>query len=314
MVKLLDVTKSYGKNPGVKNISLNVKSGQIVGLLGANGAGKTTTIKLITGYFMPQNGSVEICGTNMEDEPEKAKACVGYLPEDTPLYRDMTVEEYLVFTAQLKKADVEGLEEIVKKTGLAEVYKRPIKNLSKGYRQRVGMAQALVGNPQVLVLDEPTNGFDPKQRSEIRALIKEIAGDKAVILSSHILSEVESICDHVIVLGGGEVVASGTPQQLSAAVSGVKTLVLEVQGSAEKAKAAIKTLKGIKNIKEIPTANSNICKLEVETAKDKDIRTELFYALAEARLPIMALAEQTASLESMFLQLTAKEDEESKKK
>ena len=218
MIEVSNLTKKYGKHTAVDDLSFQVEKGQIYGFLGPNGAGKSTTMNIITGYLAATEGTVKINGHDVLKEPEEAKKCIGYLPELPPLYMDMTVGEYLCFVAELKKVPskdrVDQIEEIMEKTGVTEMKDRLIKNLSKGYKQRVGLAQALIGYPEVIILDEPSVGLDPKQIIEMREFIRSLANEHTVILSSHILSEVQAVCDHIMIIAHGKLVASDSPENL----------------------------------------------------------------------------------------------------
>lgn len=310
MIEVKDLVKCYGNHVAVDHLSFRVEKGQIYGFLGPNGAGKSTTMNMITGYLASNGGSVVINGHDILEEPEEAKKCIGYLPEQPPLYMDMTVQECLRFTAELKavpKAEcTEMITDIMNLLGLAEVKDRLVKNLSKGYRQRVGLGQALVGNPEILILDEPTVGLDPKQIIEIRSLIKDLSIEHTVILSSHILSEVSAICDQILIISHGKLVACDTPANLGQSMEGTATLelsVLDVDGKvgtlfAEKFEDRV-LAKG-KREGDVWTGT-----LQVEGSAD--IRPELFYMLADADCPILELKQDKMSLEDIFLELTGDE-------
>lgn len=308
MIEVENLTKKYGSHTAVDHLSFRIGRGVIYGFLGPNGAGKSTTMNMMTGYIAATEGSVKINGYDILKEPEKAKKAIGYLPELPPVYADMTVYEYLKFVAELKKVPKaernEQINDIMKQTRVDDVRDRLIKNLSKGYKQRVGLAQAMIGYPEVIILDEPTVGLDPKQIIEIRELIRELAKKHTVILSSHILSEVSAVCDHIMIISKGKLVASDTPEGLMAMMKGGRQLTLSVKGE----KAALEEiLKGLSQIKEYSftdTKEENVVRVTLSTEGDADIREELFYWLAEAKMPIMELTVVEKSLEDVFLELT----------
>ncbi|MDE6432711.1 MAG: ABC transporter ATP-binding protein [Lachnospiraceae bacterium] len=328
MIEVNGIVKQYGSHLAVDHLSFRVEKGQIYGFLGPNGAGKSTTMNIITGYLASNEGTVVINGHDILEEPEEAKKCIGYLPEIPPLYPDMTVLEYLHFVAGLKNVqkseEEEILADIIEKTYLTSVEDRLIKNLSKGYKQRVGLAQALVGNPEILILDEPTVGLDPKQIIEIRSLIKELAKDHTVILSSHILSEVSAICDQIMIIAHGRLVACDTPENLSRSVAGTTTLKLSILDREQKAERLITEHFGDRadisesDKKDIPDRESESSSLKtsekeandfiwqgtVETEGHTDIREELFYLLADAKCPLLEMTQSKLSLEDIFLELT----------
>ena len=307
MIEVKHLTKKYGTHLAVDDLSFTIEKGRIYGFLGPNGAGKSTTMNIMTGYIGASSGEVIINGHNILEEPEKAKKCIGYLPEIPPLYLDMTVSEYLYFAAELKKipkadrnAQVIKVMELIK---LVDMKNRLIKNLSKGYRQRVGLAQAILGYPEVIILDEPTVGLDPKQIIEIRDLIKSLKQKHTVILSSHILSEVSAVCDYVMIIAKGQLVASDTPENLSKLMLGSNTVTCTVHGTRKQLVPALNALDA-KEIQYENTPNEEQIKVKITTEKDKDIREELFYALAKANCPILELTSSSMSLEDVFLELT----------
>ena len=252
MIEVRNLTKKYGDHLAVDNLSFRVEKGQIYGFLGPNGAGKTTTMNIITGYLAPSEGTVTVNGKDIQKEPEEAKKCIGYLPELPPLYVDMTVKEYLKFVAELKKVPVKEREkqiaEVMEMTYITDMQGRLIKNLSKGYRQRVGLAQAILGYPEVIILDEPTVGLDPKQIIEIRDLIRKLGENHTVILSSHILSEVSAVCDHIMIIAHGKLVASDSPEGLQKLQSGSTELKLTVKGSYEQVQSALSAISEIEAV------------------------------------------------------------------
>lgn len=308
MIQVENLVKKYGNHTAVDDLSFTVEKGQIYGFLGPNGAGKSTTMNIMTGYIAASSGTVTINGYDILKEPVKAKQCIGYLPELPPLYTDMTVWEYLMFVAELKKIprDVRAghVEAIIGKMQLDDVEERLIKNLSKGYKQRVGLAQALIGYPEVIILDEPMVGLDPKQIIEMRDLIKSLSEEHTVILSSHILSEISAVCDHIMIIAHGKLVASDSPENLQKLMSGSMELELEVKGSAAAVKAALQKISQIDRIEENTEASKNIAKLKVISKENADIREQVFYALAEAKLPILEMTHAEKSLEDIFLELT----------
>ncbi len=303
MIEVDQLVKSYGAHKAVQNVSFRVEEGQIVGLLGPNGAGKSTTMNVITGYLTPDSGSVRIQGIDIQKNPEKAKRQIGYLPEIPPLYLDMTVQEYLKFVASLKKIPVKEqkkeIDRVTEALFIQEKKTRLIKNLSKGYRQRVGFASALLGNPPVLILDEPTVGLDPNQMIEIRQFIKELGKEHTVILSSHILSEVSAICDHIIIIDKGTVVAQDTPEGLSNAFSGKNQIHMLIDGEIEQVKDVLKRC---------PLFTS----FEAKLSEDGLIGKKLFFYMAKEQLPVYQLSYDNLSLEEVFLKVTREDETEVK--
>ena len=305
MIEVSHLTKKYGSHLAVEDLSFTVEDGQIYGLLGPNGAGKSTIMNILTGYLAATGGEVTVAGHPLPEEADKAKACIGYLPEQPPLYPEMTVQEYLDFVAQLKgvpKAErrTQTLK-AARRTGLEEVLPRLIRSLSKGYRQRVGIAQALLGSPRLIILDEPTVGLDPAQVIEIRRLIRELGKTHTVILSSHILSEVQAVCSQVLILSGGHLVATGTPEQLSARLSG---------GSREAVLRAVQGVPGISGVQIVDEHDGQIT-FTAESADNTDRRAAVSQALTEARCTVLALAAESKSLEEVFLALTGDKAEPS---
>ncbi len=308
MIEIISLSKQYGKKKALDNISFSVKKGEILGFLGPNGAGKSTTMNIITGYLSSTSGTVTVDGYDILDKPNEVKRRIGYLPEQPPLYMDMTVEEYLDFVFDLKKikgsSKKEHISEIVERVGIAEVYKRRISHLSKGYKQRVGLAQALLGNPEVLILDEPTVGLDPKQIIEIRNVIKELGKEHTVILSSHILSEISAVCERVIIIKDGKIVAEDTPENLSKEHSKA-VLSLRVMGEEEAVVSAIEGTEGVAAVTVVGEADGAV-DVEVEAAGDLDseFSKRLFFALANNNLPILMQKTTEATLEDVFIELT----------
>lgn len=314
MIEVRNLTKKYGKHTAVDHLSFRVEKGQIYGFLGPNGAGKSTTMNIITGYLAATEGTVKINGYDVLKEPEEAKKCMGYLPELPPLYMDMTVGEYLDFVAQLKKVKAkeraEQIAEIMEKTGISDMKGRLIKNLSKGYKQRVGLAQALVGYPEVIILDEPSVGLDPKQIIEMREFIRSLAKDHTVILSSHILSEVKAVCDHIMIISHGKLVASDSPENLQKMMGGSSELQLHVLGRAEEVMNVLSTLAYVKSVEQEEAEETGCVKVIITTDQSVDVREQVFYKLAEAHLPIMSMKKAEKSLEDIFLELTGEDTPE----
>ena len=307
LIEVKNLVKKYGNHLAVDHLNFTIEEGHIYGFLGPNGAGKSTTMNIMTGYLGATEGEVLINGHDILKEPEEAKKQIGYLPELPPLYMEMTVREYLEFVAELKgiakNKREESINEVEKMVKIWEVENRLIRNLSKGYRQRVGLAQAVLGYPPIIILDEPTVGLDPKQIIEIRDLIKSLGKKHTVILSSHILSEVSAVCDYVMIIAKGQLVASDTPENLSKLMLGSNTVTCTVHGTRKQLVPALNALDA-KEIQYENTPNEEQIKVKITTEKDKDIREELFYALAKANCPILELTSSSMSLEDVFLELT----------
>ena len=304
MIKIDHLVKNYGSFCAVDDISFEVKQGEIVGLLGPNGAGKSTTMNILTGYLSSTLGSVEINGINILDNPLEAKKLIGYLPEQPPLYPDMTVEEYLNFTYDLKGCTLnreKHLEEICDVVKIKDVYKRLIGNLSKGYRQRVGIAQALVGNPEVIIFDEPTVGLDPKQIIEIRNLIRTLGKKHTVILSTHILGEVQAVCDRILIINKGKLVADELTGNITRAVQSNRRFNAKICGPAKEILAALKDKPGIAHIEQLAEREGDATTFMIESAVGVDIRKTLFYTLAERNWPLVGLEALGMNLEDIFI-------------
>ena len=308
MIEVKNLVKSYGGAPVVDDLSFTVESGQIYGFLGPNGAGKSTTMNILTGYIGMTSGQVTINGYDLLEEPEKARRSIGYLPEQPPLYMDMTAREYLEFAAELKripKAErFDAVEQVIGLTKIGSLQDRLIKNLSKGYRQRVGLAQAILGFPEIIILDEPTVGLDPRQIIEIRDLIKSLAGDHTVILSSHILSEVQEICDQILIIHHGKLIASGTPEELERSM---RDGALELTVRSDDTMAvftALSEIPGVSEVTVIETADGEVSVIIVPEDKDADLREAIFNACVASGLPILGLKSSGASLEQVFIDLT----------
>ena len=308
MIEVKDLTKAYGNTHAVDGISFTVNEGEILGFLGPNGAGKSTTMNILTGYISSTSGTAKVAGFDILENPIEAKKHIGYLPEHPPLYLDMTVEAYLEFCYHLKKAKQPmkaHLDDICERVKISDVRKRIIKNLSKGYRQRVGLAQALIGNPEVLILDEPTVGLDPKQIIEIRNLIKTLGKRHTVILSSHILPEVQAVCDRVIVINKGKIVADDTEENLSHSLSKDFRYIARIEGPEDE---VLKILNGISGLKEVQTYGQKepgVFEYSLEAVPGADIRRDLFTRLASRNYPLLGLKTTELTLEDIFLQLTA---------
>lgn len=308
MIEVNNLVKRYGDHTAVDHLSFKIEKGKIYGFLGPNGAGKSTTMNIITGYIASTEGSVSIDGHDILEEPKKAKKCIGYLPEQPPLYFDMTVLEYLKFAADLKKIPKnkknEMIQEVMDSVKITDMKNRLIKNLSKGYRQRVGLAQAILGYPDVIILDEPTVGLDPKQIIEIRDLIKNLKKKHTVILSSHILSEVSAVCDYVLIISHGKLVASDTPDNLGKLAAGSNNLSLIVKGEREKIGQLLSEIPGVKDISVSSAENQNGWSVKLSTQENEDVREEVFFKMAENRYPILEMQSKKVSLEEIFLELT----------
>ena len=309
MLEVKNLTKKYGSNTAVKDLSFSVEEGQICALLGPNGAGKSTTMNMITGYLAPTAGTVTIDGFDILKDPSKAKKCLGYLPEVPPVYPDMTVWEYLMFCAELKKVKKadrkDAVSELLKRTGTEDVKDRLIRNLSKGYRQRVGIASALTGYPKLIILDEPTAGLDPGQIIEIRELILSLKEKHTVILSSHILQEISAVCDHILVISHGELKASGTPEEIEGAISGKNTLTLHLEGEVneEGIRELLSSVPGVEGI-DLRTGEEGGIFAEIESGSDSDIRKEVFWKMADNKITILDMHSSRMSLEDVYLSLT----------
>ncbi len=310
MIEVEHLTKSYGSHLAVLDLNFTVTDGEILGFLGPNGAGKSTTMNILTGYLSATAGKVTINGYDILNDPNSAKASIGYLPELPPLYMDMTVKEYLNFMFDLKKCTLprqKHLAEICHLVKIEDVYERLIKNLSKGYRQRVGFAQALIGNPPVLILDEPTVGLDPKQIVEIRSLIKSLGKHHTIILSSHILSEIEAVCDRLIIINHGVIVADGTAKELTEKNSKNPSLIISVAGEEKRIRKVLDSIPDIQSVTSLGEKESGVFAFSVRPKNGKDVRRFLFNKLADEGLPLLASQSDEASLESLFISLT-KED------
>ena len=307
MIEVKNITKKYGSFTAVDNISFKIEEGEIIGLLGPNGAGKSTTMNMITGYIEPTEGEISIEGYDISKKAKKAKAQIGYMPEGVPLYSDLTVKEFVTYMAELKKVDrktrKEKVEKIIEQTGLKEVEKKLTRNLSRGYKQRVSMAGALVGEPKILILDEPTVGLDPKQITEIRALIKELGKTHTIILSSHILSEVSQICNKVIIINKGKIVAIDTPENLEKKVSTNNATYVTVEDTEKKIETIKEKIPEIKNFKLIKENEDGTKQYVLESDKDVDLRKIVFNEFAKENITIFEMKKADTTLEDAFMKL-----------
>ncbi len=310
MIEVKNLVKRYGNHAAVNDLSFTVETGKVVGFLGPNGAGKSTTMNMITGYIAPTEGEVLIDGIDIMDEPELAKKNIGYLPEIPPLYPDLKVREYLSFVAELKKVskkdrDIE-VHKIMSKTKTLDVSERLIKHLSKGYKQRVGLAGAMMGNPDIFILDEPTVGLDPSQIIEMRELIRELSKNHTVLLSSHIMQEISAVCDEIIIINEGKMITKDTPENITKKMVDTNGVHVVVKGDKTKLKEALRTISGIKNVSydNDKDTEEDTTGLTIYCAEDEDIRVDLFYALANAECPLIEMNKLDTSLEDAFLALT----------
>ena len=307
MIEVKNLVKRYGPVEAVRGVSFTVQPGMIYGFLGPNGAGKSTTMNIITGCLAATDGEVTVNGCDIYEDPVGAKSAIGYLPEQPPLYMDMTANEYLEFVGEAKGLRGEELykavDRAVAKTGLTEYADRIIKNLSKGYKQRVGIAQAIIGDPEIIILDEPTVGLDPRQIIEIRELIKELGRDHTVILSSHILPEISAVCDYVIIIAHGQIVASDTLENLTKKYEGKNYVDMTVRGDEAKIRRAVESIPAVESVEIEPDA---LGRHHVRVAADNqsDIREELFFRFADMRAPILSMEYEEVTLEKVFLELT----------
>lgn len=307
MIEVSNLSKSYGNLEAIKDISFTAEEGEILGLLGPNGAGKSTTMNIITGYLGKTSGTVTVDGIDVSQKPKETKKKIGYLPEIPPLYTDMTVEKFLGFVFDLKCIELpkkEHIDEIMKTAGISDVSGRIIKNLSKGYKQRVGFAQALLGYPPVLVLDEPTVGLDPSQIIEFRKIIKGLGKKHTIIFSSHILSEVSEICDRIVVISGGKVVTDEKTSELSKKFADSPKVVVEIQGPSSEVCQALREIDGVLKTELLSEENGAV-KIRITHKQEKDIRQNIFAVMAEKNYPILEMGKTKLSLEELYLQLTA---------
>ncbi len=312
MIEVQHLSKEYGPVKAVDDVSFRAEAGEILGFLGPNGAGKTTTMRIITGYMPATEGKASVAGFDVFDQPIEAKKRTGYLPETPPLYPDMTVREYLTFVAKIKgvRKDVKGtVDSVMKKTWVADMANRHCGKLSKGYKQRVGLAQALIHNPEVLVLDEPTAGLDPKQIIETRQLIRELKGNHTIVLSTHILPEVAQTCQKVVIINKGKVVATDTPDALTERLRGAQTLFVEAQGPADAIQGALRSVAGVVNVS-IAEQRDAASHFQVDSEKGADIRRDVAAAIVRGGWGLLELRPMRMSLEEIFLSLTTEENTE----
>lgn len=317
MIEVKNLTKHYGSKRAVNDISFTVNDGEILGFLGPNGAGKSTTMNILTGYISSTDGQVLINGIDILDDPIAAKREIGYLPELPPLYLDMTVKEYLNFIYDLKKCKIPReahIEDVCKLVKITDVYNRVIKNLSKGYKQRVGMAQALIGNPKILILDEPTVGLDPKQILDIRNLIKRLGKKHTVILSSHILSEIQAVCDRIVIINQGVIAADDTTENLTSRVTGALRYIARIDGPREEVLKTVGSINGVKKVDAEMEREPGAYDYEIEVEEGSDIRKELFKRVAARNWYILELRSDKLTLEDIFLKITMGDDVKIEKK
>lgn len=307
MIEVKNVTKKYGKTVAVDNISFTINEGEIIGLLGPNGAGKSTTMNMLTGFIEQTEGEIIIDGYNMLKKPKKAKREIGYMPEGVPLYTDLTVKEFVTYMAQIKNVDrklrKEKVEKIIEQTGLKDVENKLARNLSRGYKQRVSMAGALVGEPKILILDEPTVGLDPKQITEIRNLIKELGKTHTIIISSHILSEISQICSKVIIINKGKIVAVDTPENLEEKVSNKNCVYVTVEDPENKMKEIKNKIKDIKRLELIEKNEDGTTQYMIESSENIDLRKTIFSELAKENITIFEMKKADTTLEDAFMKL-----------
>lgn len=308
MIEVKNLVKRYSGQNAVDDLSFTVQKGQIVGFLGPNGAGKSTTMNIITGYISATSGTVTVNGYDIVEEPEKAKACIGYLPEQPPLYPDMLVREYLMFVCDLKKvkkSDKDAvLSRVMHMTRITDMSERLIKHLSKGYKQRVGLAGAMIGDPEVLILDEPTVGLDPKQIMEMRDLIRELSKKHTILLSSHIMQEVSAVCNQIMIINNGRLVVSDRPEEITKHIEQKNELTMLVKGNKELIKSVLDTLEYKEKLTVETTEDEEIHKVELSTPLETDVREEVFYALADAKCAILEMNNKVPTLEEAFIRLT----------
>ena len=314
MIEIQNVSKRYGNKLAVNDVSFTIKKGEILGFLGRNGAGKSTTMNIVTGYISASSGRILLDGHDILEEPREVKRRIGYLPEMPPLYMDMTVDEYLKFVCAIKdvkpsyvKSHLDDITELIR---ITDVRKRLIKNLSKGYKQRVGMAQALVGNPEVVIMDEPTVGLDPKQIIEIRKLIKQLGEDHTIVLSSHILHEVADVCERVVIINQGKIVAQDTLDNLTKNISDTSRFRLRIAGPERDVYKAIRDIPGTRSVDEMGCKEPESYDFLVEADRGADIRRPLFNQMSKMGCPILMLRPMDIELEDIFLQLTTDKGEE----
>ena len=309
MIEVRNLTKQYGQHRAIDNINFSIGAGEVVGFLGPNGAGKTTTMNIMTGFIAATSGDVTIDGLDIIAEPERAKANIGYLPDTPPVYLDMRVEEYLNFVANIKGVKRSQQKEMVKyamtQVSIDDIPRRLIRNLSRGYKQRVGLAQAMIGNPKVIIMDEPTIGLDPKQIIEMRDVVRNLGKKHTVILSSHIMQEVSAVCDRMMIINRGKIVASGTPQTLSQDINrGASSIQVRIKGDSEQIQNAINEFPVVKVISTQAGAEQGTTDLSLSGQENQDIRETIFHCMSKNNLPILHMKTTEMSLEEIFLSLT----------
>ena len=317
MIKIEHLVKNYGTLCALDDVNIEIEHGEIIGLLGPNGAGKSTMMNILTGYLSAGGGRVEIDGADVADDPVSAKKKIGYLPEQPPLYPDMTVLEYLRFVYELKKCKLNReahLSEICATVKIADVANRLIKNLSKGYRQRVGIAEALMGDPELIIFDEPTVGLDPKQIIEVRNLIRTLGKKHTIILSTHILQEVQAVCDRIIIINNGRIVADEKTENITRAVSNARRVTARICGPSKDVLSAIRSMSGVASVELLPQKDADACVYSIESDPGVDIRKNLFYEMAGKKFPIVGLENAGMQLEDIFLAVVDSKGEESEKK
>jgi ABC-2 type transport system ATP-binding protein len=308
MIEIKHLTKKFGSSTILDDISFSVKTGEILGFLGPNGAGKSTTMKIITSFWTPTEGSIEVDGLDIAANSIATRQKIGYLPETVPLYEDMRVYEYLRFVAEIrgiaKDKVKDRIREVIDKCGLKKVIRQPIEELSKGFRQRVGLAQAIMHNPDILILDEPTTGLDPNQIAEIRSLIKELGKEKTVIFSTHILSEVSATCDRVIIINNGKIVGEGSPLELMAKASGKDIIYVKIKGPKEEILTKLQTMENVLKAEVKDRENDDIYGYEIEPKTDVDLREQLSMVVMNNNWSILEFSKKSVSLEDVFRELT----------
>lgn len=311
MIEVRNLVKSYGNHMAVSDLSFQVEAGKVVGFLGPNGAGKSTTMNMLTGYIAQTAGTILIDGIDMAQEPKKAKKHIGYLPEMPPLYMDLRVREYLSFVSDLKRVNKKErnamVSEVMEKTKISDMSERLIRHLSKGYKQRVGLASALIGNPDILILDEPTVGLDPGQIMEMRDLIRELGGKHTVLLSSHIMQEISAVCDEIIIINNGRMIACDTPENLTRQMARRNGIALTVRGDREEVVSWIRQMPQVAEVKE-EESQENEVSIIIYSDGETDIREDIFYAMAQRGCPILEMRHLDTTLEDAFLALTEGND------
>jgi ABC-2 type transport system ATP-binding protein len=311
VIEVTNLVRRYGPHVAVDHVNFRIEKGEIVGFLGPNGAGKSTTMNILTGYLSSTEGIVKIEGQDILEYPTEIKRKIGYLPENPPLYQDMTISEFLSFAGEIKGIPSgekkEKVNRVMETVGVTDVSKRLIKNLSKGYKQRVGLAQAMIGDPQVLILDEPTAGLDPKQILEIRDLIIELGKERTIILSSHILPEVSAVCKRVLIINRGRIVADDAPENLARHILGGSHILLRLDASESAVRRVLEKVSSLRKLEFRESQESGTVEAVAEAAEDKDIRRDLSNALASAGIPILMMRSMDLSLEDVFLNLTSRE-------